>query len=311
MKKIFLFAFWFTNFFASAQNLIPNGDFEQYSTCPTGIDQLSNASFWINPTGATPDYYNQCSTSIQIGVPNNNFGFQQAHSGVAYGGIFLLFGATGSNYREYIETSLSSPLISNLCYHFEMYFNLGNNCSISTNDISVYLSDSSIANVSNSYPLPFIPQLNYTTGFFTDTLNWINVSVNYIATGGENYLTIGNFKDDLNTDSLLLNNTGHNWAYIYIDDISLILSSCTGINSPTSNISPYIYPNPISNTLVIDTKNNKPTSIILYDIASRKILEQEFINTLAINTISLSKGIYLYEMVNKDGVIKQGKLVKE
>ena len=35
---------------ASAQNLIPNGDFEQLAGCPTYISQIDSAAYWFNPT---------------------------------------------------------------------------------------------------------------------------------------------------------------------------------------------------------------------------------------------------------------------
>jgi hypothetical protein len=40
-------------------------------------------------------------------------------------------------------------------------------------------------------------------------------------------------------------------------------------------------------------------------------LQQTFTNSISLNTESFSKGVYLYEVRNKNGVIKNGKLVKE
>ena len=39
--------------------------------------------------------------------------------------------------------------------------------------------------------------------------------------------------------------------------------------------------------------------------------QKEFINSISINTEQLAKGIYLYEVRNKNGVIKKGKVVKD
>ncbi len=46
-----------------------------------------------------------------------------------------------------------------------------------------------------------------------DTINWIKVSGSFIAQGGEQYLTIGNFQL---TDTLIDKN-----VYVYIDDVKL------------------------------------------------------------------------------------------
>jgi hypothetical protein len=72
-----------------------------------------------------------------------------------------------------------------------------------------------------------------------------------------------------------------------------------------------IYPNPLFDKLNVTLNNNEPSEIILYDIASRKLLQRKFINSVSLNTEQLAKGIYLYEVRNKNGVIKKGKVVKE
>jgi hypothetical protein len=79
-----------------------------------------------------------------------------------------------------------------------------------------------------------------------------------------------------------------------------------------------VYPNPFSDKLNITTKTNDPLEITLFDITSRKLLHQQFTNTLTLNTSHLSKGIYIYELRpvpfssgNKNAVIKKGKVVKD
>jgi hypothetical protein len=72
-----------------------------------------------------------------------------------------------------------------------------------------------------------------------------------------------------------------------------------------------LFPNPVTNQLTVKTNDNEQSEIILYDIASRKILQQKFTNSVSLNTEQLAKGIYLYEVRNKNGVIKKGKVVKD
>ncbi|MEP7265972.1 MAG: hypothetical protein ABI772_15820, partial [Bacteroidota bacterium] len=209
-----------------AQNLIPNGDFEQYSGCPDYEGQIDSALYWKNPTsvnngGGTSDYLNQCATSGSfVGIPENGLGYQPARSGAGYGGI-LLYVLAAASYREYIETPFTSPLVAGSCYHFEMYINLANNCYFNTDDIGIYFSNTLISGITNDDPLPFLPQLNNTAGNFPDTLNWTLVSGNYTAAGGESYLIIGNFKDDASTNVVIANNAFLTAAYFYIDDVSL------------------------------------------------------------------------------------------
>jgi len=292
-----------------AQNLIPNGNFELYSGCPNGFGQLDSASFWINPTGGTPDYFNSCvSNTMSASVPINWFGYQQSHSGVAYAGICMIFPSI-LNIREYIETPIVPSLTANTCYHFEMYVNLGDNCEYTTNAIGIYFSNTVVTGISGYLPLPFTPQVNNSSGVL-DTLNWTLISANYTATGGESFLIIGNYKDDSNTNPIIINSSaGYNGAYCYIDDVSLSL--CTGIEEQTANGEAKIYPNPFNDKLTVRNIENELSEILLYDIGSRKLLQQSFTNSSSINTEQLEKGIYLYELRNKNGVIKKGKVVKD
>jgi OOP family OmpA-OmpF porin len=298
---------FFTCGVCKGQNLVPNGDFEQYSNCPWNIGQLDSLLFWFNPSIATPDYYNQCSSTV-VNVPNSGQGYQLARSGGAYSGIVLW--QQNADYREYIEVPLTTTLIANTCYHFEMYVNAANIFRYATDDFGVYFSDTLISATHNN-PLPYIPQLDNNTGYITDTLNWILVDGNYTALGGENYLIIGNFKDDSNTDTILVNGSGmFSSAYIYIDDISLI-PCINGVKENNLKSEINLYPNPMTDKLHITLNNKEISEIILYDIASRKLLQQEFINSASLNTHELAKGIYLYEVRNKNGVIKKGKVVKD
>ena len=237
MKKIITIYILLTCGIGYGQNLVPNGDFEQFSGCPTNWGQIDSALFWMNPTivgagGGSPDYFNSCATSFLVNVPSNPIGFQIPHSGNAYGGILLYHLFVGSNIREFIEVPLVSPLIANQQYHFEMYANISDDGAASTDAIAVYFSDTVISGVNNALPLPFNPQINNISGNFLDSLNWTLVSGDYTALGGESYLIIGNFKDDSLTTTIP-NNTPENGsapvAYALIDDVSLTL--ITGTNS--------------------------------------------------------------------------------
>ncbi|MFI5218008.1 MAG: T9SS type A sorting domain-containing protein [Bacteroidia bacterium] len=71
-----------------------------------------------------------------------------------------------------------------------------------------------------------------------------------------------------------------------------------------------VFPNPFTDKLSF-TSDNDFSQLILYDIFSRKLLQQTFTNTTTLNTSHLAKGIYIYEVRGKNGVVKKGKVVKE
>jgi len=217
--------------YAFSQNVVPNGSFEQFSSCPTAISQFeTNVIGWLNPSSGggngTPDYFHSCANST-VGVPDNSRGYQLAHTGDAYCGIVISRGNYNQNFREYIEVPFTSTLETDSCYHFEMFFNLANISQFNSDNIQVYFSSTVVSGINNPYPLPFIPQLSNPAGNFPDSANWSVVSGDYIANGTENYMIIGNFFDSTNSNTIPFNNAaGSNVAFVFIDDVSLVKVPC-------------------------------------------------------------------------------------
>jgi len=85
----------------------------------------------------------------------------------------------------------------------------------------------------------------------------------------------------------------------------------TGIEEQNQDKDILVFPNPMAGKLNITVKKNELVEVTLFDITSRIIFNQSFINSTSINTEQLAKGIYLYEVRNKNGVIKKGKIVKD
>ena len=182
---------------ALGQNLVPNESFESNTSCPTFASQLDLAAPWYNPTTGTPEYYNACATAASYAsVPNNLLGgFQPARTGQAYTGIYV-YRTDIPQMREYMEIPLSAPLEAGQCYHFEMYVNLHNSFQMAVDGVGAYFSAGPIGSTNVSV-LPYTPQVQNPAGnILSDTLNWTLVSGYFTAEGGEDYLTIGNFKKD-------------------------------------------------------------------------------------------------------------------
>ena len=205
-------------------NLVPNGDFEEYTTCPIFTGQIDSCKYWFNPTIfiAPADYFNRCSPYYQNTVPYAHWGNQEAYSGDGYC-YFCLYGGTQPDYREYIEVPLKSTLQPNKCYHIRMYINAPNRMEFTSNDVSCYFSDTIVKDVNYWTNLPFKPQCT-NTSIYPDTTNWTLVACNFIANGGENYLIIGNFDNDSLTNTVIINPSigACPQGGIYIDDVSVI-----------------------------------------------------------------------------------------
>lgn len=209
----------------NAQNLVPNPSFESYTTCPNGLSQINYATSWNTPTLGTPDYMNNCAPTgfFSVCIPTNFRGYQNARTGVGYANIFTLPTVSTGNYREYLQANLTSPLVAGTIYEVSFYVSLSDKSRYATNNLGAYLSVNPI-NSTNTQNLPYIPQINE-PNIITDTANWTLVTGLYIAGGGEEYITIGNFYNDVSTLRTLNNAATPNLfsdnSY-YIDDVSVI-----------------------------------------------------------------------------------------
>jgi hypothetical protein len=87
--------------------------------------------------------------------------------------------------------------------------------------------------------------------------------------------------------------------------------SLTGIDvNPNNQFTLTIGPNPFSEKLNISINSNQPSEIIIYDMNSKKVFYKTFTNSVSVNTQSFAKGIYIYEVKNKNGYLNKGKIVK-
>lgn len=221
-----------------AQNLIINPSFEAYSTCPNGPSTFAaDVTSWSIPDTATTDYYNVCYTPFlgpSMDVPSNVQGYQNARTGVAYAGIICRDNTLGvdDNWREYVQGHLNTPLVAGQTYCVKYYWSLADLSNYSVQEIGVYLSPTQI-NLLQKGNLPFTPQLELTGSPLNDTSNWVMFQQNYIATGGEQYVIIGNFRAPSNTTSSataiscsMIPSNGGCFAYYYIDDVSVTPGEC-------------------------------------------------------------------------------------
>ena len=94
---------------------------------------------------------------------------------------------------------------------------------------------------------------------------------------------------------------------------SLFISSPWGSGIKTSNkISPAVfYPNPITNKTQLTVPDFIPSQIIIYNLQGRECMRQSFNHSIILNMESLPKGIYFYQIMNEEGAVYNGKILKE
>ena len=228
----------------SGQNLVPNPSFESFTLCPGAQSQIGNAAPWDNPaaSGTSSDYFNACNGSVgtacgNVSVPNNFCGNVPANTGDGYVGVIGYY-TSCPNCREYVEAPLPAPLTAGVTYDIGFW--------VRPAELNRYVIDLIGMNIQigphaqpGNQPILLTPTLE--SGMVDDITGWTLVSGTYTAVGGENFVCLGVFHDnvDLNVVDLGASSSGCALAnaggHYLIDDVfinepdSLVVSATTPI----------------------------------------------------------------------------------
>ena len=267
---------------APDENLIYNSDFESYQDCPRRIDALGILTIvdaWFQPTNGSADYFNVCGMK-ECFVPNNKLGIQEPHSGNGYCGIYC----SKTEYREYLQTQLKRKLKEGEKYRLTFHVSLSEYSSGAVATIGAVFSEyrlfdtvksvlmkkeerkinKKITQTTSTYYTPQV--VNNHDNVLINTKGWDTISGEFIAKGGEEYLTIGNFfpashSNVIDLDSLTYLLPG---AYYYIDDITLYCLTCKPPYNPPKDTTKY----KVGSTFVL--KN------IFFEFDKSNILQQSY-----------------------------------
>ena len=239
-------------------NMVYNPSFEDHSRCPQKIDALgvmTEVDAWWQPTKGSSDYFNACAKR-DCGVPRNKMGAQDPHNGLAYCGIYC----SQENYREYLQTQLKQPLQKGQCYRVSFWVSLADKSPHAVASLGALLTKEMIADTSSWDILTdretididdaqqqtiatwLQPQVtNNKDSILADSKGWHEVCGEFVAQGGEQYLTIGNFAP---FNHSAVTSTDHvnavlQGAYYYIDDVSV-----TPVGPTTQNVAKHNMPTP-------------------------------------------------------------------
>lgn len=213
----------------SCENLVINGDFEQFSALPNNISQIQNACGWHGYF--TPDYYHSNSTNPNVSIPCNIKGGESSNNnqGNGYSGLFIFI-----NGGEFMVTKLASPLVQGTLYQLRYDVSLAEGNSSFSKSVQAYLSPNLVA------PNPFLPignpQMVFSSLSTSNTSNgWETLTFNFTADGGEEYLYFGNFQNIISQANPIANNPNciYNNAsnfifpneqpsYYYLDNVRLV-----------------------------------------------------------------------------------------
>jgi hypothetical protein len=317
-KNIYLgIAFLFFFNFSFSQNLVPNPSFEDYTTCVTGVAQVYKSTGW-HAYLATPDYFNSCADSSSLfSVPYNGFGYQYPRTGNGYCGFYTYGNPAGNpNYREIIGAQLATTLVIGTRYYISLYVNTTYGVyfptRFATNKIGALFSTAAFDSSASPAPINNFAHI-YTDSVITDTMNWYRISQSFIADSAYGFISIGNFFNAANTDTVILGPSG-TAAYYFIDDVCVSTDSlsCTGGIGITENnhVLFNIYPNPATDIIHVKTNSLYPFEITIYSLWGELILNRFINDSEGIIEISnYPRGMYV-AIIKQDGNRTQQKFIK-
>lgn len=309
----------FVPLFLTAQtNLVPNPGFELYSSCPQfpPDGSINNAIPWFQPwtTLNSTDFFNVCNTTDTFySVPVNFIGSQFPNTGDGYAGILIFYPPSPNSGREYLEVELLDTLNAGFKYNVSFYVSLGDTSQYACNNIGLHFSDTIILyDPFNSPVLLQIPFHVFSSSIINDALGWQLISGEYIASGGEKFMIVGNFIPD-SLISFQLTGFGTRPAgYYYFDDFNVSLDTTSSIDE-LSIEDIIISPNPSSDVFTISTVHGLSLNgiIAISNLQGQQVISIDILNDkqYTIDLKNFANGLYLLKMQLREGIVIR-KLVK-
>jgi gliding motility-associated-like protein len=202
-------------------------------------------NWWAVGGYSLPFYVNKCIFDTRR-IVQPQFPTTDAWFIPRTGSAFLMINSYGwgfniasSNLRQFAQVKLTAPMQAGCSYELSCYALLTKNYGLfienppdltakqtAADGLGMYVSADSVsmenpANDPHERFLDYVPQVSNPAGrLLTDSIHYQKVSGIYVAQGGEQWLVIGNFKDNAHTQT---DYNGVNRKSIYlIDDVSIM-----------------------------------------------------------------------------------------
>ncbi len=283
---------------------------------------------------ATPDLFHACAIIVEepcpypedantnawlYGVPTNFLGCEAPYEGQGYTGAFFFIPNIDNQldgYREYLAVRLIEPMQSGMVYGVSMQVSLAERATHAIWNVQVLFSPDSLVQETTQY-MNYQPQLSATTGEYIDNkVGWTELSWSYVAEGGEEYMYIGNFQPDSETDTIRVIDWQiwhyENSAYYYIDDVKVITQTLSN-HDESSGLKTNCYPNPVSTSLTVEIQGGN-SGYWTYRVLSieGRILSQgmNIGNKAHIDFTNFKEGLYILKLEKHPGHVETRKILK-
>ena len=209
-------------------NMVKNGSFEEVEGRLKKSGQIELAEPWKSATGEDADLYSTTATKYpSASAPDNVHGKAYAHSGENYAGANF-YSYQGKESRTYLIAKLKTPLKKGQQYCVKYFVTLSDLSKYSVDRVQAYVTKT-VVNKDTETNLIYKAQIpKVTSSIIEDQYGWQGVCGTFMSKGFENYILIGNFTSNDDTQYKKMKRPKgfvkpqqYN-AYYYIDDVSIV-----------------------------------------------------------------------------------------
>jgi outer membrane protein OmpA-like peptidoglycan-associated protein len=236
-KAILLFSFILANFVVICQstNMVENGSFEIIKGKVKGLGNIEAADEWKSVTQAKADLFVKESKLPILLTSGNTYGKEDPKEGDNYAGL-VAYSPKDKIPRNYITSPLTQPMLKGKKYCVSMYISLAEGSKFATNQLGINFSKKKLSIEDKKTIVDKTSILHAQQKVVNATYGWEKICGTYIAEGGEEFITIGNFTatdKTKNEKAIKLKDYKGvltDVAYYFVDDITVTMvdqkSSC-------------------------------------------------------------------------------------
>ena len=225
---LLLFIFLVYTYQAQVANLVDNGSFEIIKGKVKGLGCMDASADWKNVTPAKADLFVKENKLPIVLTSGNSYGKEEPKEGDNYAGL-VVYSPKDKIARNYITSPLTQPMLKGKKYCVSMYISLAEGSKFATNNLGINFHKKQPKQEDNKTIIEKTSILHPNSKLVSASYGWEKICGTYIAEGGEEFITIGNFTatEKTKTEKAIkikdYKGLLSDFAYYFVDDISVIL----------------------------------------------------------------------------------------
>jgi outer membrane protein OmpA-like peptidoglycan-associated protein len=266
------------------RNLVQNPSFEAEKGKLKKLNQIDVATDWSSPTGMKADLFSS-GKPAPVSPEENPYGKEKPAEGKNSAGI-LMYSYNNKEPRTYVQNKLMAPLRKDVEYCIKFQVSLADLSKYAVNNFNVYFSKDQM-NVAEKIDIIFDKDKDkQNMGTITDNKIYMGrygyetVCVTYKASGKEQYMIIGNFYNNKETQLEKMKKkedfpgTQVPKAYYYLDMVEVFImedpSECA-CNQATETRESIVYHKEYTSADGFDIEEQLKLATIYFDVNNVKL----------------------------------------